>query len=275
MRSSRTTLATLIICSVFSFSAVKVSAKNNTDSLSVNNKEKELKVMTYNIHHGNPPAKEGVIDLQAIADVINSQSPDLVALQELDVLTSRSGNVDEVKKLAELTGMYSFFSKSIDFGGGGYGVAILSKFKINKEERFSLPFKEGLNAEPRSLAVINVTLANGKTLDFASTHLDLKDEHRILQVAEINKILGGRKGAVIVAGDLNLTASTPAMKVLEKYFERSCQENCAPTIPDVNPKEEIDFIMLKKGSPLKVQSHQVLNDIHASDHLPLVVTYKY
>jgi len=275
MKSSRITLVTLIMCSVFSLFTLGVTAKNNTDSLLINNKEKELKVMTYNIHHGNPPAKEGVIDLQAIADVINSQSPDLVALQEMDVLTSRSGNVDEVKKLAELTGMYSFFSKSIDFGGGGYGVAILSKFKINKEERFSLPFKEGLDAELRSLAVINVTLANGKKLDFGCTHLDLKDEHRILQVAEINKILGSRKGEVIFAGDLNLTASNPAMKILEKYFERSCQENCAPTIPDVNPTEEIDFIMLKKGSSLKVQTHQVLNDIHASDHLPLVVSYKY
>jgi endonuclease/exonuclease/phosphatase family metal-dependent hydrolase len=275
MRSSHTTLVTLIICSLFIFFAVNVSAKNNPDSLSVNNKGNELKVMTYNIHHGNPPAKDGVIDLQAIADVINSQSPDLVALQELDVLTSRSGNVDEVKKLAELTGMYGFFSKSIDFGGGGYGVAILSKFKINKEERFSLPFKEGLDAEIRSLAVINVTLANGKKLDFASTHLDLKDEHRVLQVAEINKILGSRKGSLILAGDFNLTASNPAMKILEKYFKRSCEKSCAPTIPDVNPTEEIDFIMLKNGSPLKVQSHQVLNNIHASDHLPLVVSYKY
>lgn len=236
-------------------------------------KADSLKVMTYNIHHANPPAQAGVIDLQAIADVIKSQSPDLVALQELDVLTPRSGNVDQVKKLAELTGMYSYFSKGIDYDGGEYGVAILSKFKINKTERFPLPFKEGLQAEQRSLAIVNVTLANGNKLDFACTHLDLKDEHRLLQVAEINKVLGNRKNEVILAGDLNLTASNPAMAILEKHFTRSCEQNCAPTIPDVNPDKEIDFILLKKKSKLKVASHKVINDVHASDHLPLVVTY--
>lgn len=234
---------------------------------------KRLKVMTYNIHHGNPPAKEGIIDLQAIADVIKSQSPDLVALQELDVLTQRGGQVDQVKKLAELTGMYSFFSKGIDFEGGEYGVAILSRFKINGTERFLLPSQEGVKAEQRSLAVVNVTLPNGKSMDFACTHLDLKNEHRMLQVAEINKILGERKGEVILAGDLNLTSDTPAMGILETRFSRSCTENCDPTIPEVNPTKEIDFILLKKGSSMKVSGHQVLQNIIASDHLPVVATY--
>lgn len=239
----------------------------------VSARQRTLKVMTYNIHHGNPPAREGVIDLEAIANVIKSQSPDLVALQELDVLTERSGNVDEVKKLAELTGMYSFFSKGIDYEGGAYGVAILSKFKLNSSERFPLPFKDGLKAEQRSLAVINVTLPGRTNIDFACTHLDLKDEHRLLQVAEINRVLGERKVPVILAGDFNLTAKTPAMGMLEQYFDRSCQTGCPSTSPDLNPRNEIDFILLKKGSRFKVKSHQVLNDIHASDHLPVVVTY--
>lgn len=234
---------------------------------------KTLKVMTYNIHHGNPPAKPGVIDLQGIAAVINSQAPDLVALQELDVLTKRGEQVDQVKKLASLTGMHSYFSKGIDFDGGEYGVAILSRFKINHAERFPLPAQEGLAAEARSLAVVNVTLANGQSVDFACTHLDLKNEHRMLQVAEINKVLAARKGTVILAGDFNLTADNPAMAVLEQHFTRSCTENCAPTIPEVNPTKEIDFIFLKKQSPLKVLSHQVLENIYASDHLPVVVSY--
>jgi hypothetical protein len=43
---------------------------------------KELRVLTYNIHHCNPPSKEGLIDLDTIARVIAKQNPDLVALQE-------------------------------------------------------------------------------------------------------------------------------------------------------------------------------------------------
>ncbi|RZM08661.1 MAG: endonuclease, partial [Pedobacter sp.] len=234
-----------------------------------------LKVMSYNIHHANPPAQPGVIDLEAIANVIKKQSPDLVALQEIDVNTKRNGGIDQANKLAELTGMHAYFSKGIDFEGGEYGIAILSKFKILGTERFPLPFQEGLKAEQRSLAVIKVQVGNGKQLYFACTHLDLKDEHRFLQVAEINKILANRKLPVIIAGDFNFTPENPAMKIMEEHFTRSCTSNCAPTIPDVMPSSEIDFIFLKKGSQLKVKSHDVLNDIHASDHLPLVATFLF
>jgi endonuclease/exonuclease/phosphatase family metal-dependent hydrolase len=106
-------LLTALLLSLVCFAAPGANAQQGT-----------LKVMTYNIHHGNPPAKEGLIDLEAIAEVIKGQAPDLVALQELDVLTKRSGNIDEVKKLAELTGMHAFFSKGIDHEGGEYGVAV-------------------------------------------------------------------------------------------------------------------------------------------------------
>ena len=34
-------------------------------------RNKEIKVITYNIHHGNPPAEKGKIDLDAIAEVIS------------------------------------------------------------------------------------------------------------------------------------------------------------------------------------------------------------
>lgn len=231
-----------------------------------------LKIMTYNIHHANPPARKDVIDIEAIATVIKTQDPDLVALQELDVNTRRSGGVDQVRKLAELTGMQAFFSKGIDYEDGAYGIAILSKYKIRSTERFALPFKEGLKYEQRALAVTSVNIPHIGPVYFACTHLDLKDEHRILQVMEINRILGDRKQPVILAGDFNFQASNPAMKIMEEKFIRSCTADCPPTIPDVDPVSEIDFVFLKKGSRLNFQKHQVITGIHASDHLPVVVT---
>ncbi|MCX2453345.1 endonuclease/exonuclease/phosphatase family protein [Pedobacter sp. PLR] len=254
--------ALLVFCN---FLSVAVMAQSNP---------KTLKVMTYNIHHGNPPERPGVIDLPAIAAVIKQHTPDLVALQEIDKLTKRTGQVDQLKTLAELTGMFYFFSKGIDFEGGEYGVGILSRYPINSSNRYPLPSKAGLDAEARSLAVVQVTLPNGKPLNFASTHLDLNNEHRMLQVKEINRLLGSKKGDVILAGDLNLTSTTPAMKILEQHFTRSCTENCAPTIPQDVPTEEIDFILLKKGSRMKVISHQVFPNIDASDHLPVMAIYQ-
>lgn len=52
---------------------------------SAQEKKVKLKVLSYNIHVGNPPAKPGITDLNGIAKVINDSDADLVALQEVDV----------------------------------------------------------------------------------------------------------------------------------------------------------------------------------------------
>src|SRR5690606_39791623 len=68
-----------------------------------------VRVMTYNIHHANPPAQADVIDIESIAAVINQEKPDIAALQEVDVRTKRSGvNLDQAQHLAARTGMYVF-----------------------------------------------------------------------------------------------------------------------------------------------------------------------
>ncbi|HEX5024776.1 MAG TPA: endonuclease/exonuclease/phosphatase, partial [Agriterribacter sp.] len=40
-----------------------------------------VKVMSYNVHHCNPPSKPALIDVDAIAKAIRQQNPDIVALQ--------------------------------------------------------------------------------------------------------------------------------------------------------------------------------------------------
>ncbi len=51
-----------------------------------------LELMSYNIRHG--VGMDGVLDLERIAEVINRERPDLVALQEIDRNCTRSGNRD-------------------------------------------------------------------------------------------------------------------------------------------------------------------------------------
>src|SRR5690606_7643924 len=89
-----------------------------------------VRVMSYNIHHAAPPSKPGVIDLDAIAAVIHAQQPDLVALQEVDVFTGRSGPFNQAEELGKRTGMSAHFFKAIDHDGGEYGLAILSKLEV-------------------------------------------------------------------------------------------------------------------------------------------------
>src|SRR5688572_8882435 len=87
-----------------------------------------LRVLTYNIHHGE--GTDGVFDLARIAEVIKSARADLVALQEVDQGTDRAGGVNQLDELARLTGMHAEFGKAMDYMNGGYGVAVLSRWPL-------------------------------------------------------------------------------------------------------------------------------------------------
>lgn len=151
-----------------------------------------LKVMTYNIHIANPPSKDDkFVDIAAIANAINSESPDLVALQEVDRFTDRSGkDLDQAKELAELTGMHHYFAKALNRSNGEYGVAILSKFPIKISSKHSLPGAAGGEAELRVIGLIEVELEGKKKLYFGSTHFDhLNDKNRLEQAKELISFL--------------------------------------------------------------------------------------
>jgi endonuclease/exonuclease/phosphatase family metal-dependent hydrolase len=168
-----------------------VFAKQETNRKeNVEKRKKNIKVMTYNIHYCNPPSAGKKIDVAAIAEVIKNEEPDLVALQEVDVNTERSGKgLNQAKELARLTGMNFLFSKAIDYQGGDYGVAVLSKFPILDSVRFILPVDPVIKGETRTIAAVTVEIAEGKKIIFASTHLDLKEQNRLTQAERSVKLI--------------------------------------------------------------------------------------
>lgn len=230
-----------------------------------------LTIVCYNIHHGNPPAKPDVIDLDAIATVIANQKPDLVALQEVDVHVKRSGNVDQAAYLAKKLNMHFYFAKAIDHDGGEYGVAVLSKFPIKDKTTLKFSRIEGRAAEDRVLATITVRLKSGQSIRFSSTHLDhvRNEDLRLVQVAEIVKQAEGEELPFIVAGDFNARPNSKTVKLLDEAFTRTCTD-CDFTIPVIQPKEAIDFIAYKKNKKISVLRHEVIQEHQASDHLPVV-----
>ncbi|NLE90525.1 MAG: endonuclease, partial [Dehalococcoidales bacterium] len=127
--------------------------------------------MSYNIHIANPPSQPSdVVDIAAIAKVINDVKPDFVALQEVDRFTDRSGkDLDQAEAIAKLTGMKHAFIKAINRSNGEYGLAILSKYEIQESKTFSLPVNQGTGAELRTLGIIRVELGEGRNLLFGTT----------------------------------------------------------------------------------------------------------
>lgn len=266
MKKTNLSLVLLILFSLFSLDIVHAQeAKEQT----------VLKVLTYNVHHANPPSKDDFIDLQSIAKVINESGADLVALQEIDVDTERSGKgINQAAELGRMTGMNHFFVKGIDYEGGEYGIAVLSRFKILKTDSLRLPMKEGVSGEPRVLALITVSPAKGKKIVFASTHLDLKPETRILQAEAITNYLKQVEHPVVLGGDFNAMPGTAEIDIFDQHLTRSSIPD-GFTIPVTNPKREIDFIMYKPQNRFKVQKHLVIDEQYASDHLPVYVELLY
>lgn len=85
-----------------------------------------LTVMAWNIHHGE--GEDRKLDLDRIAGVIKLSAADVVLLQEVDDRTQRTGRVAQADELGRLTGMKATFGKAMDFQGGGYGNAILTRW---------------------------------------------------------------------------------------------------------------------------------------------------
>ena len=245
-------------------------------SLNTKSQPPVLKVMTYNIRIASPPSKGwGVQDMPATAAVINRTQPDLVALQEVDVFTDRSGkNSHQARELAGLTGMHYHFAKAVDRSNGDYGVAILSRYPIQKAESYRLSYLTNHpEAEIRAAAVVTVKTPLGKVV-FISAHLDhISDQDRAHQIQQLNDLIRKyRKYPIILGADLNARPANPVLKGLEANFELPCTD-CPWTFPADKPDRTLDYLMLSRKATQKFKrlNYQVVPEPYASDHLPLMM----
>ncbi|HBK29320.1 MAG TPA: endonuclease, partial [Parabacteroides sp.] len=72
------------------------------------NGEKGLRYMSYNIKNGC--GMDNKTDYTRIASVIKQENPDVVAIQELDSVTKRSGQKYVLGELARLTGLHATYA---------------------------------------------------------------------------------------------------------------------------------------------------------------------
>lgn len=249
-----------------------------------------LKVMTYNIQIGatanNPSWDVKKFDLDAIADVIKAQDPDIVALQEVDRFRSRSGQVDQVAYLAEKLGMYwayspSYFDIETTKGRGMYGNAILSKYPIITNYAHTLWRRGELLAgeydwviEKRSILEAKIQI-NERFVNVFSTHLSTTADQRKKQTEEIRSLLNQMRGPKILMGDFNAKPEDPEMKtILARYVDAmdvaSVKGSQRATWPNGSKSTEvIDYILLSKDWDV-LEAYVVVDDTGASDHNPIV-----
>jgi endonuclease/exonuclease/phosphatase family metal-dependent hydrolase/dienelactone hydrolase len=231
-----------------------------------------FRVLSYNIHHGAGVDRK--IDLQRIADVIDSVDPDLVALQEVDQNVARSQRVDQPAELARLTGMKAVFYGNIPLQDGMYGNAILSKFPLRSSSHLLLPnHNEG---EQRGMIVADVDAAGISDLRFIATHFDHRrdESERVASAERVNAIaLQHPKIPMILAGDLNATRSSKSLQILKKQWRIAGPE--LATVPVNKPERQIDFILCRPAESWEVVDTQVLDEAVASDHRAILTILRF
>ncbi len=231
--------------------------------------KKTLRVMTYNIHVGVGMDKR--LDLQRIADVINRERPDLVGLQEVDRGVKRTEGKDEIAELATMTQMHFAFAHNLDYQGGHYGVAILSRFPISRIDHRKYENKRV--AERRGMLRVELDV-HGNTLNFVTTHLDYQyEDSRRFETEQLLGFLADIKGPLIVTGDFNDEPAGSAYKLLLSRFEdvwmRSRAKGDGLSFPADKAVKRIDYIFTRPTPGVKAKRAWVVNTL-ASDHLPVV-----
>jgi len=224
--------------------------------------------MTYNIHVGVGMDKK--LDLPRIAEVINRERPDLVGLQEVDRGVKRTEGKDEIAELAAMTQMNFAFAHNLDYQGGQYGVAILSRFPIRTTDHRK--FENKRVAERRGMIRVELDV-DGRTINFVTTHLDYQyDDGRLFETEQLMRFLRPIKGPLIVTGDLNDEPSGSAYKLMLGSFEdawmRGRGKGEGLSYPADKPVKRIDYIFTRPAG-VKVKRAWVVNTL-ASDHLPVV-----
>lgn len=238
----------------------------------------EVRVMTYNIHHGQ--GTDGVINLHRIADVITQSGADIIALNEVDRhFSKRSDFVDQTAWLAAELQMNAYYGPAITLKAKDkgsmrqYGNALLSRYPIATADHQTFHSFSKLS-ETRSAIDAIILIQQHKLLILAS-HLSLNPYIHKRQTDWIVQKAGLSDVPAIVLGDWNMKpASRPWKKVsstLSDVWQRQGQ-GLGFTYPSHAPASRIDYIFADPR--LQVRSIEVLSTIpKASDHLPVLAIF--
>ena len=265
-------------------------------------KARELRVMTYNIKHGQtnapctqppripgqPPFPDCNLDLQASIEVIRSHAPDIVGIQEVDRFWARSGDLDEPAEIAAALGMNHYcYAANLDHGPDShadvshqYGTVIVSRFPILDCSN-TLLRRTGTN-EQRGLtrALINV---RGVPLQFFNTHLHTTAGDRLMQTTDIAEVVDAApQGSKVLVGDFNARPTTVEMAPIHARFLDAWTEAGVPSPENPNgftsparlvgnPTSRIDYVFV--SPQVTVTNAYVPIDPQtrlAADHYPVV-----
>lgn len=238
-----------------------------------------LRVLVYNIHAGKDA--KGLDNLQRVIALIRETGADLVLLQEVDQGTRRSGVVDQPAVLSVGSGLHVAFGSALDYDGGKYGVATLSRWPIVFDTLYRLPVdppqdRAGGSREPRGLLRADIRTPSGTIVVF-NTHIDAsrEDTWRRQEARVITSVVLATRQSrplLLLGGDLNSTPESAVQEIIREPGLRDAFTECGRgsglTYPADSAVKRIDYLYLT-GAMRCARADAPATRV--SDHRPLIV----
>ncbi|MGN6693838.1 MAG: endonuclease/exonuclease/phosphatase family protein [Aquihabitans sp.] len=224
-----------------------------------------MRIVSFNIHHGTV-GRRGPVDPEQLGAVCASFDADVIALQEVDRDTYRTGRADLAAVAAGACGMAHVFGASRWYPGGRYGNALLARGTITAHAVTKLPkVPEGqFWREQRTALEASVTI-DGRAIWVAATHLSVPTAQNEVQLDWLLRHLQGPPRPQVVLGDLNRPLSMVRDDVVRHGLKAA---EHGPTFPVSKPKRAIDHVLVTPE--LEVLRAEV-RPTSMSDHAALVV----
>jgi endonuclease/exonuclease/phosphatase family metal-dependent hydrolase len=240
-----------------------------------------VRVLTLNVAHGRgtgfhqalTTTRQVCRNLDAVVELILGTQADVVALQELDAISSWSGGFDHLDYLAARTGLdHSHHGLHVSrnrLPRVNYGTGILSRYPLERTFRFALDMNP-LDTQGFSYAHVH---APGLDLSVVSVHLDFKRrKERRAQLGIMSRLLEGTLAHpdrdLLVAGDFNCRIEGHELgRFADRHTLRGLLDR-SPTFPSRRPRRRLDEVLV--GDAIETCGGEVLGDAKVSDHLPVL-----
>jgi endonuclease/exonuclease/phosphatase family metal-dependent hydrolase len=232
----------------------------------------EVRIATYNIHRCRGMDRRVVP--ARILEVLRDIDADVIALQE--VIGAGPVGAGQAEEIGAGLGMGWVMNCVRSLRQHQFGNVILSRYPIAHHSQYDLSWR---TCEPRNCQRADLDI-DGRLLHIYNVHLGTAVLERRYQAGRLASFVHDRRvtGPKILLGDFNEWMKGLATKTLSSLFESvdiSQHLKRRRTYPGLFPVVHLDHIYYDgKVEVLNVEMPRTRKALMASDHLPLVATFR-